>query len=32
MLSNPGAGFWRLLDACMPDWEQWRQRLQSIDI
>jgi predicted metal-dependent hydrolase len=27
-----GPGFWRLLDACMPDWERWRQRLQTVEM
>jgi predicted metal-dependent hydrolase len=27
-----GPGFWRLLDACMPDSERWRQRLQWVEI
>lgn len=27
-----GAGFWRLLDACMPDWERWRERLVTAEI
>lgn len=29
---NHGPAFWRLLDACMPDWERWRKRLDSIDL
>jgi predicted metal-dependent hydrolase len=27
-----GAAFWRLLDACMPDWERWRKRLDEVEI
>lgn len=27
-----GAAFWRLLDACMPDWELWRRRLNTAEI
>lgn len=27
-----GPAFWRLLDACMPDWERWRKRLDSVEI
>lgn len=27
-----GKRFWRLLDACMPDWERWRARLDRIEI
>ena len=29
---NHGSAFWRLLDACMPDWERWRKRLDSAEI
>jgi predicted metal-dependent hydrolase len=27
-----GAAFWRLLDACMPDWERWRRRLDDVEV
>lgn len=27
-----GAAFWRLLEACMPDWERWRKRLDEVEI
>jgi len=27
-----GPAFWRLLDACMPDWERWRRRLDHTEI
>jgi predicted metal-dependent hydrolase len=26
-----GRGFWRLLDASMPDWERWRKRLAGFE-
>lgn len=26
-----GREFWRLLDRCMPDWEQWRLRLERAE-
>lgn len=29
---NHGARFWRLLDACMPEWERWRHRLDAAEI
>lgn len=29
---NHGPAFWRLLDACMPDWERWRERLVRAEI
>jgi predicted metal-dependent hydrolase len=29
---NHGPHFWRLLDACMPDWELWRKRLAQVEI
>jgi predicted metal-dependent hydrolase len=29
---NHGPKFWRLLDACMPDWEHWRARLNAVEI
>ena len=28
---NHGSAFWRLLDACMPDWERWRRRLDHVE-
>ena len=27
-----GPAFWRRLDACMPDWERWRERLAVAEI
>lgn len=27
-----GAAFWRLLDACMPDWERWRRRMDEVEV
>jgi predicted metal-dependent hydrolase len=27
-----GVRFWRLLDACMPDWERWRERLARAEL
>ena len=27
-----GAAFWRLVDACMPDWERWRRRLAEVEV
>ncbi|HEU4629719.1 MAG TPA: M48 family metallopeptidase [Gemmatimonadaceae bacterium] len=27
-----GPAFWRLLDACMPDWERWRRRLDEVEV
>lgn len=27
-----GPAFWRLLDACMPDWTHWRRRLDQAEI
>lgn len=29
---NHGLRFWRLLDACMADWERWRARLANAEI
>jgi len=29
---NHGAAFWRLLDACMSDWERWRRRLDEVEV
>ena len=29
---NHGARFWRLLDACMPEWERWRERLGRVEV
>lgn len=29
---NHGTKFWRLLDACMPEWERWRERLARVEI
>jgi predicted metal-dependent hydrolase len=26
-----GPAFWRLLDACLPDWERWRTRLHKVE-
>lgn len=26
------AAFWRLVDACMPDWERWRRRLNTAEL
>jgi predicted metal-dependent hydrolase len=27
-----GRAFWRLLDACMPEWERWRKRLDQAEL
>jgi predicted metal-dependent hydrolase len=27
-----GPAFWRLLDACMPEWERWRKRLDRAEL
>lgn len=27
-----GPAFWRLLDACMPDWKRWRRRLDQAEV
>jgi len=27
-----GRQFWRLLEACMPDWERWRERLGRVEV
>lgn len=27
-----GAAFWRLLGACMPEWERWRRRLDTAEL
>jgi predicted metal-dependent hydrolase len=27
---NHGSAFWRLLEACMPEWERWRKRLDEV--
>ena len=29
---NHGVRFWRLLDACMPEWERWRERIEQVEI
>jgi predicted metal-dependent hydrolase len=29
---NHGVRFWRLLDACMPESERWRERLTSMEV
>lgn len=31
-IPNHGRTFWRLLDACMPDWERWRRRLDEVEV
>jgi predicted metal-dependent hydrolase len=31
-ISHHGPAFWRNLDACMPDWEQWRRRLEWVEL
>lgn len=29
---NHGPAFWRLLDACMPDWERWSEKMDRVEI
>jgi predicted metal-dependent hydrolase len=31
-IPHHGPEFWRLLAACMPDWERWRSRLDTAEI
>jgi len=31
-VSHLGLAFWRLPDACMPDREPWRKRLDSAEV
>lgn len=29
---NHGAAFWRLVEACMPDWDRWKKRLDLFEV
>lgn len=32
LVPDHGKRFWRLLEACMPDWERWRGRMGRVEV